>query len=103
YTTLFRSSPNAIAVEKTNGAISFQRERFGYESNREILSYVNLEIAANQIIALVGGTGAGKSTLLSLVPRFYDPTAGRLTLDGRDIREITKKSLRQQVAIVLQD
>ena len=72
-------SPNAIAIEKTNGAISFQKVRFGY------------------------GTGAGKSTLLSLVPRFYDPTAGGLTLDGRDIREITKKSLRQQIAIVLQD
>ena len=71
--------------------------------DREILSNVNLEIAPNQIIALVGGTGAGKSTLLSLVPRFYDPTAGGLTLDGRDIREITKKSLRQQIAIVLQD
>ena len=96
-------SPNAIAIEKTNGAISFQKVSFGYASGREILSNVNLEIAPNQIIALVGGTGAGKSTLLSLVPRFYDPTAGRLTLDGRDIREITKKSLRQQVAIVLQD
>jgi ABC-type multidrug transport system fused ATPase/permease subunit len=96
-------SPNAIAIEKTNGAISFQKVSFGYASDREILSNVNLEIAPNQIIALVGGTGAGKSTLLSLVPRFYDPTAGRLTLDGRDIREITKKSLRQQIAIVLQD
>jgi ATP-binding cassette subfamily B protein/subfamily B ATP-binding cassette protein MsbA len=96
-------SPNAIAIEKTNGAISFQKVSFGYASGREILSNVNLEIAPNQIIALVGGTGAGKSTLLSLVPRFYDPTAGGLTLDGRDIREITKKSLRQQVAIVLQD
>ena len=96
-------SPNAIAIEKTNGAISFQKVSFGYASGREILSNVNLEIAPNQIIALVGGTGAGKSTLLSLVPRFYDPTAGGLTLDGRDIREITKKSLRQHIAIVLQD
>ncbi len=96
-------SPNAIAIEETSGAISFHSVSFGYESDREILSYVNLEIAPNQIIALVGGTGAGKSTLLSLVPRFYDPTAGRLTLDGRDIREITKKSLRQHIAIVLQD
>jgi ABC-type multidrug transport system fused ATPase/permease subunit len=51
----------------------------------------------------VGGTGAGKSTLLSLVPRFYDPTAGRVTLDGRDLRQITKKSLRAQIGIVLQD
>ena len=96
-------SPNAIAIEKTNGAISLQKVSFGYALGREILNNVNLEIAPNQIIALVGGTGAGKSTLLSLVPRFYDPTAGRLTLDGRDIREITKKSLRQQIAIVLQD
>jgi ATP-binding cassette, subfamily B, bacterial len=96
-------SPNAVAIEKTNGALAFQNASFGYDSNREILSKVNLEIAPNQIIALVGGTGAGKSTLLSLVPRFYDPTSGYLTLDGRDIREITKKSLRQQIAIVLQD
>ena len=57
----------------------------------------------NQIVGLVGGTGAGKSTLLSLVPRFYDPTNGRVTLDGRDLRQITKKSLRSQIAIVLQD
>src|SRR5437868_41765 len=96
-------SPNAIAVEKTKGAISFQNASFGYNSTREILSNISLEIAPNQIIALVGGTGAGKSTLVSLVPRFYDPTVGRLTLDGRDIREITKKSLRQQIALVLQD
>src|SRR6266536_2598106 len=91
-------SPGAIAIENTNGAIAFQNVSFGYDSDREILSTVNLEIAPNQIIALVGGTGAGKSTLLSLVPRFYDPASGRLTLDGHDIREITKKSLRQQIA-----
>ena len=96
-------SPNAVAIEKTKGAISFQNASFGYDSAREILSNLSLEIAPNQIVALVGGTGAGKSTLVSLVPRFYDPTAGHLTLDGRDIREITKKSLRQQIAIVLQD
>src|SRR5213082_3888666 len=96
-------SPNAITIEKTNGAIAFQNASFGYDSGREILSSVNLEIEPNQIIALVGGTGAGKSTLLTLVPRFYDPASGRLTLDGHDIREITKRSLRQQIAIVLQD
>src|SRR4029434_467384 len=55
------------------------------------------------MIAIVGGTGAGKSTVLSLVPRFYDPTSGSVTLDGRDVREITKKSLRAQIGIVLQD
>ena len=96
-------SPNAVAIAKTNGAIAFQNASFGYDSTREILSGINLEIASNQIIGVVGGTGAGKSTMLSLVPRFYDPTVGRVTLDGRDIREITKKSLREQIAIVLQD
>jgi ABC-type multidrug transport system fused ATPase/permease subunit len=54
-------------------------------------------------VAFVGGTGAGKSTLLSLVPRFYDPTEGRLSLDGHDLRDLTKKSLRSQISIVLQD
>jgi len=64
---------------------------------------INLSIAPNQIVGLVGGTGAGKSTLLSLVPRFYDSATGSVLLDGRDVREITKKSLRAQIAIVLQD
>jgi ATP-binding cassette, subfamily B, bacterial len=96
-------SPNAIAIAATNGAIAFQNASFGYDSTREILTGINLQIAPNQIIGVVGGTGAGKSTLISLVPRFYDPTAGRVMLDGRDIREITKKSLREQIAIVLQD
>jgi ABC-type multidrug transport system fused ATPase/permease subunit len=95
--------PSAIAIDKTDGAISFQSVCFGYDSARAVLQEINLEIAPNQIIALVGGTGAGKSTLLSLVPRFYDPTRGRLTLDDRDLRGITKKSLRAQIAIVLQD
>jgi ATP-binding cassette subfamily B protein/subfamily B ATP-binding cassette protein MsbA len=96
-------SPNAVAIAKTNGAIAFQNASFGYDSTRQILNNVNLEIAPNQIIGVVGGTGAGKSTLVSLVPRFYDPTAGRVMLDGRDVRDITKKSLREQIAIVLQD
>jgi ABC-type multidrug transport system fused ATPase/permease subunit len=68
-----------------------------------VLQDVDLRIEPNQMIAIVGGTGAGKSTLLSLVPRFYDPTSGSVTLDGRDVREIKKKSLRAQIGIVLQD
>ncbi len=96
-------SPEAIGIEKTDGAISFNNVSFGYGGARVVLHEVNLDIAPNQIVALVGGTGAGKSTLLSLVPRFYDPSSGLLALDGRDIREITKKSLRAQIAIVLQD
>src|ERR1700720_2753932 len=96
-------SPNAIAIESAKGAIGFQNVSFGYAQDRPVLHDVDLRIEPNQMIAIVGGTGAGKSTLLSLGPRFYEPTSGSVTLDGRDIREITKKSLRQQIAIVLQD
>jgi ATP-binding cassette subfamily B protein len=96
-------SPGAIAITKTDGAIGFKDVSFSYTSDRQILHDINLRIESNQILALVGGTGAGKSTFLSLVPRFYDPTAGSVVLDGRDLRQITKKSLRAQVGIVLQD
>src|SRR5437764_3648941 len=96
-------SPNAIEIESAKGAIGFQNVSFRYAIEREILHDVDLQIEPNQMIAIVGGTGAGKSTLLSLVPRFYDPTSGSITLDGRDVREIKKKSLRAQIGIVLQD
>jgi len=96
-------SPNAIAIESAKGAIGFQNVSFGYAQDRQVLHDVDLRIEPNQMIAIVGGTGAGKSTLLSLVPRFYDPTSGSVTLDGRDVREIKKKSLRAQIGIVLQD
>jgi ATP-binding cassette subfamily B protein/subfamily B ATP-binding cassette protein MsbA len=98
-----RDSPGAIAIGKTEAAIAFDHVRFGYAEKHPVLSEIDLQISPNQIVALVGGTGAGKSTLLSLVPRFYDPTSGVVRLDGRDLREITKKSLRAQIAIVLQD
>ena len=98
-----RDSPNAVDISSARGAIDFRCVNFGYAENRIVLRDVDLRIEPNQIVGLVGGTGAGKSTLLSLVPRFYDPTTGSVTLDGRDVRGITKKSLRAQIAIVLQD
>src|SRR5713226_576630 len=96
-------SPGAVSITQVGGAVAFENVSFGYDSNRLILREIDLNIRPNQIVALVGGTGAGKSTLLSMVPRFYDPTAGRVTCDGRDLRQITKRSLRSQIAIVLQD
>ncbi|PYK38020.1 MAG: ABC transporter ATP-binding protein [Verrucomicrobia bacterium] len=96
-------SPEAIVIAETKGALRFQNVSFGYAQNRNVLHHVDLAISPNQIVALVGGTGVGKSTLLSLVPRFYDPTEGSIAIDGRDLRAITKKSLRAQIAIVLQD
>src|SRR5213596_1594717 len=96
-------SPNAVAISSANGAIAFRSVTFGYAQDRHVLRDIDLCIDPNQIVGLVGGTGAGKSTLLSLVPRFYDPTTGSITLDGRDLRQITKRTLRAQIAIVLQD
>src|SRR6266513_1690035 len=106
-------SPNAVAIESAKGAIRLQNVSFGYAlatasppgggQGRLVLHDVDLRIEPNQMIAIVGGTGAGKSTLLSLVPRFYDPTSGSVALDGRNVREIKKKSLRAQIGIVLQD
>jgi len=96
-------SPNASKIESAKGAIGFHNVSFGYGQDRQVLHDVDLRIEPNQMIAIVGGTGAGKSTLLSLVPRFYDPTCGSVTLDSRDVREIKKKSLRAQIGIVLQD
>jgi ATP-binding cassette subfamily B protein/subfamily B ATP-binding cassette protein MsbA len=98
-----RDLPDAVAISGTRAAIAFQEVNFAYDDKHPVLRDIKLEISPNQIVALVGGTGAGKSTLLSLVPRFYDPTAGVVRLDNRDVREITKRSLRAQIAIVLQD
>src|SRR5438128_396833 len=96
-------SPGAVVISSAKGAIAFQAVSFTYMPDRDVLRGIDLHIEPNQIVGLAGGTGAGKSTLLSLVPRFYDPTKGSITLDGRNIRQITKKTLRAQIAIVLQD
>ena len=98
-----RDSPNAVSISSAKGAIAFQSVNFGYASDRHVLRDIDLRIDPNQIVGLVGGTGAGKSTLMSLVPRFYDPSTGFVMLDDLDVREVTKKSLRAQIAIVLQD
>ncbi len=85
------------------GAVRFEHVSFGYEPNREILKDINLVIQPGQQIAVVGPSGSGKSTLVSLILRLYDPTEGRILIDGQDIRDYTLDSLRQQISIVLQD
>jgi ATP-binding cassette subfamily B protein len=96
-------APDAYELTGTRGDLVFENIAFGYSADRPILQKVNVHIEPGQTVAFVGGTGAGKSTMLSLVPRFYDPTAGRVLLDGHDVRDLTKKSLRNQISIVLQD
>jgi ATP-binding cassette subfamily B protein/subfamily B ATP-binding cassette protein MsbA len=85
------------------GRIEFRGVAFGYSEERRVLQDIAFTIEPGQTVAFVGGTGTGKSTLLSLVPRFYDPSAGVVSLDGRDLRRLKKKSLRSQIGMVLQD
>jgi subfamily B ATP-binding cassette protein MsbA len=95
-------SPNARPLPRVNGRVQFNKVSFSY-SQEAVLSNINLEIEPGEAIALIGRTGAGKSTLANLLPRFYDPTAGQVIIDGYDLREVTLRSLRQQVAVVPQE
>jgi ATP-binding cassette subfamily B protein/subfamily B ATP-binding cassette protein MsbA len=95
--------PNAAALPAARGQVVLEGVTFGYEAGRPALRDVSLEVRPGETIALVGATGAGKSTLVSLLPRFVDPWQGRVLVDGRDVREVTLKSLRSQIGIVLQE
>lgn len=96
-------SKAAQPAGKLQGAISFENVSFGYDGKKPVINNFSLQIAAGEAVAFVGGTGVGKSTLCSLVPRFYEPQSGRITIDGRDIKEMTLASLRQNIGIVQQD
>ena len=93
------ATPRPFATPKQS--IQFENLSFAYE-NEPVLKEVNVEIAIGQVVALVGPSGAGKSTFANLIPRFYDPQSGRITIDGSDLREFTKKDLREHIAVVPQ-
>ena len=95
--------PDAHELPAGDGRIVFEHARFGYAADRPVLSDIDLEIEPGRTIALIGHTGSGKTTLASLVPRFYDVSAGRLTIDGADVREVKVASLRRAIGIVAQD
>ncbi|WP_214855335.1 MULTISPECIES: ABC transporter ATP-binding protein [unclassified Exiguobacterium] len=96
-------APDALVVDRLNGGITFKDVAFGYEADRLILEHINLTVVPGQTVAFVGTSGAGKTTICSLIPRFYDVLDGAITIDGIDIRQMTKESLRQQIGIVQQD
>jgi len=98
-----REAHDAIELPPVDGEISFDHVTFGYDPAIPVIEDVDLTIAAGETVAFVGPTGAGKSTLAKLVTRFYDPTAGRVLIDGHDLRDVTLRSLRSQLGVVPQE
>jgi ATP-binding cassette, subfamily B, bacterial MsbA len=99
-----QDAPDAIALESSDGRIDFENVTFRYaNTHRDAVRNVSLHIEPGKTFALVGASGAGKSTILSLILRLYDPTSGAVKIDGRDLRSITQKSLRDQIGLVTQE
>lgn len=99
-----QDGPDAEPMEDVKGDIAFEDVSFHYaDSDQMVLNHVNLSVKAGEYVALVGSSGAGKSTLCSLIPRFYDVSSGRITVDGRDVRNLKLKDLRRHIGIVQQD
>lgn len=95
---------DAVELKDVKGDITFENVSFQYEENTEnVLNHISLNVPAGAYMALVGSSGAGKSTLCSLIPRFYDVTGGAVKIDGKDVRDLTLKSLRDHIGIVQQD
>jgi ATP-binding cassette subfamily B multidrug efflux pump len=96
--------PDAIELPSVKGEVKFENVTFRYFSGGEpVLSEVTFEAKSGERVALLGATGSGKSTIINLLPRFYDPTEGKITIDGHDLRDIKVESLRKQIGIVLQE
>ena len=98
-----RDLPDAKPLPRVIGEITFENVTFGYEKHHPVLYDINLHIRPGEMIGLVGPSGAGKSTLINLVCRFYDPTRGRILIDGHDLREVRMQDLRRHIGVVLQD
>jgi ABC-type multidrug transport system fused ATPase/permease subunit len=94
---------DAVAIKDVKGQLEFEHVSFSYSGNTKVLDDISFKVEPGQMIAFVGATGVGKTTLTQLISRFYDPTAGRILLDGRDIRTITQESLHRNIAMVFQD
>lgn len=99
-----QDSPDAVELKDVKGRVCYEDVSFHYSDDETtVLSHVSIEIPAGKSVALVGPSGGGKTTICSLLPRFYDVTGGRVTVDGQDIRSLTLKSLRSQIGVVQQD
>ncbi len=98
-----RDRPHARTAPRFRGRIEFDHVYFGYHDAQPVLKDISLRIEPGQYVALVGPTGAGKSSIISLIPRFYDPSSGRVMIDGHDACDFTLRSLREQISFVLQE
>ncbi len=98
-----KDAPNAYPLPAVQGHVRFDKVGFAYFNRHRVLGNISFEARPGEIIALLGATGSGKSSIINLIPRFYDPTEGRITIDGHDLRAVTLTSLRDQVGIVLQE
>jgi ATP-binding cassette subfamily B protein len=98
-----RDTPGAGALPAGPGQVRFESVTFGYDPNRPVLEEIDLELEPGRTVALIGHTGSGKTTLASLIPRFYDVQAGRVTIDGTDVRDVTVTSLRREIGVIPQD
>jgi ABC-type multidrug transport system fused ATPase/permease subunit len=95
--------PQAALLPAGPGRIAFEGVSFGYDLGRPVLEEITLEVEAGRTLALIGRTGSGKTTLAALVPRFYDATSGRVLVDGKDVRELERRSLRREIGVISQD
>ncbi len=96
-------APDAYELKNVKGNIEFKNVRFGYNNDKTVIKNLSLDVKQGQMIAIVGHTGAGKTTIINLLMRFYDPQAGSIKIDGKDITEVSRESLRKAFAMVLQD
>lgn len=103
YPLAVKDSPNGRSIGEADGHIVFKDVSFSYDGQQDVLQHISFSVPAGQRVGIVGETGAGKSTLMNLLTRFYDPSAGNITLDGLDLRQYRLVDLRRQYAIVLQD
>ena len=98
-----RDRPGAVELPRIEGNVRFEDVRFGYGKGDDVLHGISLDVPAGTTVALVGHTGAGKSTIAKLLARFYEPRSGRITIDGRDLNDVTQESLRRQLGVVPQE